>query len=265
MPKWPYKAVQYSSAINVYHSPRPCGTTSYNNPGLASQYTRSSPCTRTILNFAFWLVASMQILTISLSKGSVCASYTCPSHLGSTMMVPSRSSGSSSNVVACWPAAYDAPTLPTIEALAGLSGAPKGSHMVAMTRNLEQCWPCLAYSKHPTCSQPQNPTNAPSGHWAWVAFVSTGEVCGLCIPQPLCWSGSSAICCMPEWWPTFHGHALGTFALLHSVFCCKMQLVIAGNPLRMHAATELHQWHDQMHQFLAQKGNQIGVTIRQVQ
>ena len=39
------------------------------------------------------------------------------------MIVPSRSSGSSSNIVACWPAAYDAPTLPMIEALAGLSGA----------------------------------------------------------------------------------------------------------------------------------------------
>ena len=44
------------------------------------------------------------------------------------MMVPSRSNGSSSNIVACWPAAYDIPTLPTIEALAGISGAKVEPH-----------------------------------------------------------------------------------------------------------------------------------------
>ena len=30
--------------------------------------------------------------------------------------------------MACWPAAYDAPALPTIEALAGLSGAKGQPH-----------------------------------------------------------------------------------------------------------------------------------------
>ena len=44
------------------------------------------------------------------------------------MMVPNRSSDSSSNVVAYWPAAYDAPALPTIEALASLSGAKGELH-----------------------------------------------------------------------------------------------------------------------------------------
>ena len=43
-------------------------------------------------------------------------------------MVPSRSSGSSSNIVACWPAAYDAPALSMIEALDSLSGAKGEPH-----------------------------------------------------------------------------------------------------------------------------------------
>ena len=38
-------------------------------------------------------------------------------------MLPSRYSDASSNVLTCWPAAFDAPTLPTIEAFASLSGA----------------------------------------------------------------------------------------------------------------------------------------------
>ena len=44
------------------------------------------------------------------------------------MMVPNRSSDSSSDLVACWPAAYDAPALPTIEASAGLNGAKGEPH-----------------------------------------------------------------------------------------------------------------------------------------
>ena len=67
-------------------------------------------------------------LDFSLLEGSVCALYTCPSHSGLTMVVPSRSSGSSSDVVACWPAAYNAPTLPMTEALASLSGAKGELH-----------------------------------------------------------------------------------------------------------------------------------------
>ena len=70
---------------------------------------------------------------------------------------------------------------------------------------------------------------------------------------------------MPIKWPELHSRALDAFALLHSAFCYKMPLVEAGSPLRMHAAIELYQWHDQMHQFQAQNGDQIGVTIRQVQ
>ena len=129
MLKWPCKAVQCRSAISVYCSPRSHGTKSYNSPGLASWYTRSSPYTHTILNFAFWLTASTWILTISLSEGSVCTLNTCHSHLGSTMMVHNHSSESNSKyIVACWPAAYDIPTLPTIEALAGLSGAKGKPH-----------------------------------------------------------------------------------------------------------------------------------------
>ena len=38
------------------------------------------------------------------------------------MMVPNHSSDSSSDLVACWAETYDAPVLPTIEALAGFSG-----------------------------------------------------------------------------------------------------------------------------------------------
>ena len=41
------------------------------------------------------------------------------------MMVPNRSSDSSSNIVACWPTAYDTPALPTIEALASLIGTKR--------------------------------------------------------------------------------------------------------------------------------------------
>ena len=63
----------------------------------------------------------------------------------------------------------------------------------------------------------------------------------------------------------FTGRAQSTFSLLHSVFGYKMLLIKAGNPLRMHAATELHQWHNWMHQFQARKGNQIEVTIGWVQ
>ena len=44
------------------------------------------------------------------------------------MMVPKRSSDYSSDLVACWSTAYDAPALPTIEALAGLSGAKGELH-----------------------------------------------------------------------------------------------------------------------------------------
>ena len=44
------------------------------------------------------------------------------------MMVPNCSSDASSYVLACWPAAYDTPALPTIEALAGLSGAKGEPH-----------------------------------------------------------------------------------------------------------------------------------------
>ena len=44
------------------------------------------------------------------------------------MMVPNHSSDTSSIVLACWPAGYDAPTLPTIEALATLSGAKGEPH-----------------------------------------------------------------------------------------------------------------------------------------
>ena len=44
------------------------------------------------------------------------------------MMVPNRSSDSSSDIVDRWPAAYDAPVLPLIEALAGLSGAKRELH-----------------------------------------------------------------------------------------------------------------------------------------
>ena len=44
------------------------------------------------------------------------------------MMVPNPSSDSSSNLVACWQAAYDAPALPIIEALAGLNGAKGEPH-----------------------------------------------------------------------------------------------------------------------------------------
>ena len=65
---------------------------------------------------------------LAIKRVILLPSYTCPSHLGSTMMVPNRSSGSSSDVVACWPAAYDAPTLPTIKALASLSGAKGEPH-----------------------------------------------------------------------------------------------------------------------------------------
>ena len=43
-------------------------------------------------------------------------------------MVPNRASDSSSNVVACWPAAYDVPTLTTIKALVGLSGTKAVLH-----------------------------------------------------------------------------------------------------------------------------------------
>ena len=121
MPQKPYGAVKWSFTINVYHKPRPHATTSYNNPGLASQCSRSSSYTHTILNFTFWLAQYAQILIISLVEGSVCAEYICTSHLDSTILVPKWSSDSSSNLVPCWPAAYDTPELPTIKALAGLT------------------------------------------------------------------------------------------------------------------------------------------------
>ena len=70
---------------------------------------------------------------------------------------------------------------------------------------------------------------------------------------------------MPVLWLAFYSCVLGTFVLLHSVFCYKMQLVVAENPLRMHTATKLYQWHEQMHQFQALRGNQTGVTIGKVQ
>ena len=43
-------------------------------------------------------------------------------------MVPNRSSDSSSDLVAHWTAAYNAPAQPTIEALASLSGAKREPH-----------------------------------------------------------------------------------------------------------------------------------------
>ena len=79
--------------------------------------------TQTFLNFAFWFVASAQILTFSLLKESAYTSYICFSYLSLTIMVSNRSSDSSSDLVAHWPEAYNAPELPAIEALYGLSGA----------------------------------------------------------------------------------------------------------------------------------------------
>ena len=86
----------------------------------------------------------LQILTISLSKGSVCTSIHFPSYLSLTMMVPKYSNDSSSDLVACWPAAYNAPALPTIEALVGLSGAKGELPCGLRTRNLNSfglAWP----------------------------------------------------------------------------------------------------------------------------
>ena len=68
---------------------------------------------------------SAQILTISQSEGSVCASYTCPRNSGSMMIV---SSDSNSDLLAWWPETYDTLALITIEALAGLSGAKGEPH-----------------------------------------------------------------------------------------------------------------------------------------
>ena len=45
-------------------------------------------------------------------------------------MVPNCSSDSRSDLEACWPAVYDALALPTIKALASLSGAKGEPHSV---------------------------------------------------------------------------------------------------------------------------------------
>ena len=44
------------------------------------------------------------------------------------MMVPNHSNDTNFDALAYWSAAYDAPTLPMIEALAGLSGAKEELH-----------------------------------------------------------------------------------------------------------------------------------------
>ena len=79
------------------------------------------------------------------------------------IMVPNRSSDSSSDLVAHWPAAYDAPALPIVEALVSLSGA-KGELHGGHNKEPEQYWARLALSGDLTYRQPQYPTNAPSEH-----------------------------------------------------------------------------------------------------
>ena len=70
------------------------------------------------------------------------------------MMVPNRSSDSSSNRVACWPADYDKPAICTIEALTGLNGTKGELHSGYQQGIQKHSWPCLAYSEHLTSSQP---------------------------------------------------------------------------------------------------------------
>ena len=128
--KFGTKVILLKYAAKLIYRPYPCSTTSYNNPGLASQYTRSSSCIHTILNFAFLLMVLALILAISLSEELVYTIYTCPSYLGSKMIVSNHFSNSSSNskLVAHWPAAYNTPALPTIEALASVSGTKGELH-----------------------------------------------------------------------------------------------------------------------------------------